>query len=344
MRFIVIILLFVVAGCATTGTHFAVTSDTDNGGKANKNITLREKIANIGSVRFLYASHPVEYLNLGKDTTSILTDTYWFPNVNKELHKICESTGGKTIAKNEIIDSFTGKRTLQTVEAGYKTGVWKCVEGSLPFSVKTIITRAKSKAQVGYMHKKLFVNVISNESGKPVLTKNQLKAIGNAKDKPLADFLNSKFGLLFGKATSKIRVQSDGAYYQQYMQNHGKVTDISKDMGVIYDLNAYCAYNGGHLSFVDNFALSKITRSLIPDNVIMQCDSAKRPFYVKFGQGRTFRNKYGEMKTAYTILAKEGLLDKSKLLPGHYIQPKSHLKNKDRSVKEFIKNNFEVTQ
>jgi hypothetical protein len=333
----ILLLVFTLAGCATTGTHLSILDNDKSPDEAQAPDTLRAKIANIGSVGFLYASHPVDYLNLGDRTVTILTDGYWFGRVNKELHNICEASGGKTIAK--VADSFTGQ-ALQKA-ADYQSTYWVCAGGKHEFVVDTLVTGARSQAQVAKSHNKLFVNVTGTVAEPPALTKNQLKTIGNDKDKPLIEFLESRFGLIFGKATSHPRKQDDGAYYQQYVQEHGKVTDISKDLGVIYDLNAYCAYHGGNFVFVDNFTLSKIVRTFIPDNQIMQCTSATNPFFVKFQVHRQFRNKYGELKTAYSIIAKEGVVDQSHLLPGHYINHQEIINDENRGIDEFLKQNFE---
>jgi hypothetical protein len=329
--------MLIFAGCATTGTHLAVLDDDKPNESDVSNDTLRGKIANIGSVRVLYASHPVDYLNLGARTTSILTDGYWFGRVNKELHNICESAGGQTVAR--VSDSFTGQMLQKA--ADYQSRNWNCIGGNHEFAVDTVETQALSQAQVGRSHRKLFVYVTGKVAEPPVLSKNQLNTIGDDKDKSFPEFLDSRFGLIIGKATSHIRQQADGAYYQQYMQKHGKVTDISEDLGVMYDLNAYCAYNGGNFVFVDNYAISKISLSFIPDNVIMQCTSNTKPFFVKYQLGRQFRNKYGEMKTAYSIIGKEGIVDQKNLLPGHYIENQETINDGNRSLSEFLKNNFE---
>lgn len=339
-RILFMFLMLSIAGCATTGTHLSIMDGDSSKAAKNGNNTLREKIANIGKVGFLYASHPVDYLNLDSNTTAILTDGYWFPRVNIKLQEICDEVGGRSTER--AYDSFTGKELIKGETPSPQSRRWTCSGGSVNFSINTVVTKAVAQAQVGHKHNKLFILVQSENSGSPVLTYNQNKTITDSKDKSLREFLDARFGLIFGKASSKTREQPDGALYQQYTQEYGKVTDISKDLGIIYDLNAYCAYHGGNFVFVENFTLARLTPSLIPDNAIMQCTSEQKPFFVKFNVGNTFRNNYGEIKTRYSILAKEGRVDQANLLPGHLIEKQTTINEKNRDLKEMLKNKFDL--
>ena len=63
--FICILVAVAVTGSGGTAVQLNIPSKAEIKRKIG-NTTLREKIARIGKVNFLYASHPVEYINLSE--------------------------------------------------------------------------------------------------------------------------------------------------------------------------------------------------------------------------------------------------------------------------------------
>jgi hypothetical protein len=295
------------------------------------NSTLREKIARIGKVNFLYASHPVEYINLSESKTAILTDGYWFDFVNKALREICDSVNGTQTAQQEVIDSFTGQETIQSITVEANTKRWDCTEGSIEFSIDSIITNSSSQTTIGGGRSpKIMIMVESSYSGKPVLSENQAKMMSiYPENVSLKEFLESKFALFRGKAATHVRIQPDGAIYQEYYMKKNNVTDIDKDLGILYDLNALCAHNGGFAAPIKGYNKSDIAYSLIPADATFQCTSKTRPFYVRF-------QDVGGNK--YAIYAKEGVLNIAKL-SGNAPQA---LDNTNMSLKEMLANKLQA--
>lgn len=205
-----------VTGCGGTAVQLNIPSKAVIKREIG-NTTLREKIARIGKVNFLYASHPVEYINLSESKTAILTDDYWFGFVNNALRKICDNVNGKQVARKEVIDSFTGQRTIQTTGIKANTRQWECTGGSIDYSIDSIVTNSYSKANMGGRSPKILIMVESSYSGKPVLSRNQAKMMAKyPANVSLKQFLDSKFALFSGTAATDIRIQPDGAIYQEY--------------------------------------------------------------------------------------------------------------------------------
>ena len=292
------------------------------------NSTLREKIARIGKVNFLYASHPVEYINLSESKTAILTDEYWFARVNMALRDICD---GKQTARQTVADSFTGQQTVREIPVDNTTKDWECTGGGIDFSISSIVTNSISQASMGGADsQKIMIIVESSYSGKPVLSENQATMIEKyPSDVPLKEFLDSKFALIGGKAATHVRIQSDGAMYQEYFKKSSKVTDIETDLGILYDLNALCASSGGFAAPIKGYGKSDIAYSLIPTDATFQCTSKTRPFYVRF-------QDVGGNK--YAIYAKEGVLNTAKL-SGNAPQA---LDSTNMSLKEMLANKLQA--
>ena len=109
----------------------------------------------------------------------------------------------------------------------------------------------------------------------------------------------------------------DGSYIQEYLYKKADVTDISKDLGIIYDLHGYCGINGGYLKPLKNFDPSVLFP--LGFGPTFQCTSQSNPFYFKITYEKLKNktqspseiikketNPNGEM--AYTIIAREGFL------------------------------------
>jgi len=301
MRLLKVLLPLVITfiiGCSGTAVQLN-TPNTSDMKREIGNSTLREKIVNIGSVKFLYASHPVEYINLSATETAILTDEYWFPRLNMALRDICN---GKQTTKQTVIDSFTGQQTVQEAPMDNTTKIWQCSGGTLDFSVSTVKTNSYSQASLGGpASAKLLILVDSSYSGKPVLSNNQVKLMAEySADTSLQAFLESKFKVFGGKALTHVRIQPDGAMRQEYKNESGSSTDIEKELGVLYDLNGYCAFHGGYMEPLKGYGTADIAFSLIPTDATFQCSSDSKPFYVRF--------VHGNSKYRYEIFAKEGRL------------------------------------
>ncbi len=91
-----------VTGCGGTAVQLNIPSKAVIKREIG-NTTLREKIARIGKVNFLYASHPVEYINLSESKTAILTDDYWFGFVNNALRKICDNVNASKLPERKLL-------------------------------------------------------------------------------------------------------------------------------------------------------------------------------------------------------------------------------------------------
>jgi len=144
----------------------------------------------------------------------------------------------------------------------------------------------------------------SSYSGKPVLSEYQLKMMSKyTENVSLKEFLDSKFALIGGKTATHARPKSDSALYQEYFKKYSKVTDIAKDLGILYDLNMLCGSDGGFAAPIKGYKKSDIARSLIPDDATFQCTSKVRPFYVRFSS---------LSKNKYAIYVKEDMLDASR--------------------------------
>jgi len=301
VKLLLLFIIFAIIGCSGTAVQLS-TPNTSDMKREVGNSTLREKIANIGSVRFLYASHPVEYINLSTTKTAILTDEYWFMDVNNKLREICDNVGGEKTATQLVTDSFTGAESYKTAKAYGNSKIWQCKGGTLEFSINSVKTNSYSRASLGGpASAKLMMLVESSYSGKPILSKNQAKLMTKySKGTSLKDFLESKFKLFGGKALTHARVQPDGALRQEYSKGSASATDIDKDLGVLYDLNAYCTYHGGYMEPLKGYGSADIAFSLIPTDATFQCSSDTKPFYVRFAHGNS--------KYRYEIFAKEGRL------------------------------------
>ncbi|MGD9808493.1 MAG: hypothetical protein AB7E76_14150 [Deferribacterales bacterium] len=300
--FICMLVVVVVAGCGGAAVQLNVPAKAEIKRETGNN-TLREKIARIGKVNFLYASHPVEYINLSESKTAILTDEYWFPRVNMALRDICD---GKQIAKQTVIDSFTGQQTVKEAPVDNTTRDWECSGGSIDFSISSIVTNSTSQASMGGVGSpKIMIMLESSYSGRPVLSENQAKMMAKYHTNvSLKDFLDSKFALIGGKAATHVRIQPDGAMYQEYFKKFSKVTDIETDLGILYDLNALCAGSGGFAAPIKGYNKSDIVYSLIPTDATFQCKSKTQPFFVRFQD--LDGNKYA-------IYAKESVLNTTQL-------------------------------
>jgi len=316
-----------VAGCGGTAVQLNVPAKADIKREIG-NSTLREKIARIGKVNFLYASHPVEYINLSESKTAILTDEYWFPRVNMTLREICD---GKQTARQTVVNSFTGQQTIMETPVDNTTKDWECTGGGIDFSISSIVTNSTSQASMGGTGSpKIMVMIESSYSGKPVLSENQANMMAKyPSNVSLKDFLDSKFALIGGKAATHVRIQPDGAMYQEYFKKSSKVTDIEKDLGILYDLNVLCASSGGFIATIKGYNKSDIIYSLIPTDATFQCTSKTSPFYVRF-------QDLGGNK--YAIYAKDGVLNSSQLSGS---APQA-LDSTNMSLKEMLANKLQA--
>lgn len=324
-KILLLLISLIFVGCSTTDVHMESLNKLGSNPATNRNLhnnSLRAQIAQIEKVRYLYATSPVDYINISPTETLILTDEYWFSRVNEKLHNICENSGGKTVGRRNVIDSFTGEISTQTFEADYGTRSWYCSGGSPEFAVKTIETNQYSKASIGAQQgatkgsRKLWITVTSLKSEEPVISNHQYNSFIEYQNQDLETFLNSRFGIFSGKATTKVRKKLDGSYIQQYLYEQADLTDIYKDLGVVYDLHAYCGINGGYLKPLEKFNPSL----LFPFGATFQCTSKNNPFYFKitFEEIKNKNQKISEIvvektsplpsKMAYTIIAREGFL------------------------------------
>lgn len=328
--FICMLIAVAAAGCGGAAVQLNVPGKAEIEREIG-NSTLREKIARIGKVNFLYASHPVEYINLSESKTAILTDGYWFDFVNKALREICDSVNGTQTAKQEVIDLFTGQKTLQETNVHSGVKKWQCSDGSIEYSIDSIITNSSSQTTIGGGRSpKIMIMIESSYSGKPVLSENQAKMMSKyLENVSLKEFLESKFALFRGKAATHIRTQPDGAIYQEYYMKKNNVTDIDKDLGILYDLNALCAHNGGFAAPIKGYNKSDIAYSLIPTDATFQCTSKTRPFYVRFK---------GLSGNKYAIYAKDGVLNTAKLSDS---EPQG-LDSTNMSLKEMLANKLQT--
>lgn len=322
---ILVIFAMFFVGCSTTGVHLAGldklnSNSSDNTTERKLDDSLRSQIAKIDKIRFLYATNPVDYINISSKDSLILTDEYWFSRVNEKLHDICENNGGKTIGTRTIKDSFTGEITQQSFRAGYGTRKWHCSGGSMNFTVEAIETNQYSNASFGEQQgaldssKKLWVKVISSLNQKPIISNHQYNSFVKYKDYSLEEFLNSRFGVFGGKARTKVKMRPDGSYFQEYTYEPDDVTNISQDLGVIYDLHAYCGLNGGYLKPLTKFDF----KNLFPYGVTFQCTSDNNPFYFKtesdeVDESSKDTSEFIKEITAtsrfrYTIIVREGVL------------------------------------
>jgi len=296
-------------GCGGTGAQFSMLNALGpNPSKERQldNSTLREKLAKIGSVKYLYASFPVEFINFADNQTAVEADGQWIGFINAELFKICDSVAGKSVADKVITDSFTGKQTIQKVEPDTKSKNWQCYGGNLDFAVETIIAKRPRRLNQEDVQEYRYLMVLTSaKSGKPVLSNfqyNMMNKFENSdKPKTLEGFLNTKFGIVDGKAVTHVRHLDDGSMYQRYNYEIENVTDIDEDLGVIYDLNAYCTYKGGNLKSVKGYNKSDIEASLFPKDAVFQCLSPSEPFYAKI------KHIYGTSR--YELFVKEGIIE-----------------------------------
>jgi len=314
MRRLWLTLFFVFAGitlygCGGTGSQFSVLNAFGSNPSKDRQLassTLREKLAKIGTVKYLYASFPVEFINFADNQTAIEADGQWIGFINAELFNICDSVAGKSVADKVVTDSFTGKKTIKKVEPDTRSKNWQCYGGDLDFTVETIIAKRPRRLNQANVQEVRYLMVLTSaKSGKPVLSNFQYNMMNKfeTSDKPktLEAFLNTKFGIIDGKATTHVRHLDDGSLYQRYKYQIENVTDIDEDLGVIYDLNAYCTYRGGNLKPVKGYIKNDIAASLFPKDAVFQCLSPSEPFYAKI------KHIYGTSR--YELFVKKGIIE-----------------------------------
>ncbi len=288
-KLLLILMVALLSGCGGTGAQLSVLNAMGSNPSKDRqlnNTTLREKIANIGSVKYLYASFPVEFINFEGNQTAIEADGQWLGFINAELFNICDSANGKRVTDKVITDSFTGKQTVQKVEPDTKSKNWQCYGGSMDFNVETIVAkRPKQLNQKMVVDVRYLMLLTSSKAGAPILSNFQYNMMNkfenSGKPNTLEEFLNTKFGIVDGKATTHVRHLADGSMYQKYKYEIENVTDIDEDLGVLYDLNAYCTYKGGNLNPVKGYTVKDIEASLFPKDAVFQCMSSSEPFYAK---------------------------------------------------------------
>ena len=302
-------------GCAGTGTGvqiagFDKSSDTPSKSRKIEGNTLREKIAQIGEIKVLYAVFPVEAMYFGSDLTVIESMTDYTYITNLKLQEICTSFNGKPVKIKVITDSFTGKQSSTYAPADGHSDAWLCQNGSINFSVDNIRTKKflQLNREVFTRHNLLLVK--SNTSGEPILTNAQYNLIqtfisGNNGKIDLRSFLDSNYGLIMPRAVTKTRIIDDGSIWQQYHYQPINSVDNVEDYGALYDLNAYCAFTKGNMEPISGYSVTDMENNIFPVKGLFQCTSPEEPFYVKFKQIPD--------ENYYNIYIKYGTLDKAVL-------------------------------